>query len=96
MKARYQPEIRRAALAALRSGDTLISRQRIEDEIEDHPDRYPGLIGRSRIGRRRIITLAMNEMFPFWSKTGGVHPSSFVWKVRAEHEQPTTEPEEEQ
>jgi len=41
MKARYQPEIRRAALAALRSGDTLISRQRIEDEIEGHPDRYP-------------------------------------------------------
>jgi len=96
MKARYQPVISSAALAALRSGDTLISRQRIEDEIEDHPDRYPGLIGRSRIGRRRIITLAMNEMFPFWSKTGGVHPSSFVWKVRAEHEQPTTEPEEEQ
>ena len=41
MKARYQPEIRRAALAALRSGDTLISRQRIEDEIEDHPDGIP-------------------------------------------------------
>ena len=96
MKARYQPEIRRAALAALRSGDTLISRQRIEDEIEGHPDRYPGLSGRSRIGRRRIITLAMNGMFSCWSKTGGVHPSSFVWKVRAEHEQPTTEPEEEQ
>lgn len=96
MKARYQPEIRRAALAALRPEDTLISRQRIEDEIEGHPDRYPGLSGRSRIGRRRIITLAMNGMFSCWSKTNGVHPSSFVWKVKSEHEQPKTDPEEEQ
>ncbi|HOJ97787.1 MAG TPA: hypothetical protein PK024_13225 [Methanospirillum sp.] len=96
MKARHQPEIRRAALSALRSGDTLISRQRIEDEIEDHPDQYPGLSGRSRIGRRRIITLAMNEMFSCWSTTEGVHPSSFVWKVKPEQEQPKTESEEEQ
>ncbi|MBP7034822.1 MAG: hypothetical protein KBB00_03605, partial [Methanospirillum sp.] len=60
-----------------------------------HPDRYPGLIGRSRTGRRRIITLAMNEMFSCWSKRSGVNPSSFVWEVKAEHD-PTTEPEDEQ
>ncbi|NLL09896.1 MAG: hypothetical protein GX268_03205 [Methanomicrobiales archaeon] len=84
MISRYMPEIRRAALSAGKPGDTLISRRRIEDEINEHPDQYPGLSGRCRIGQRRIITLAMNGMYPGWSRKDGVRPSSLVWDISDE------------
>ncbi|MDD3575144.1 MAG: hypothetical protein PHD71_08955 [Methanospirillum sp.] len=84
MITRYRTEVLRAVQAAIRPEDSLISRQRIEEEIEEHPLSYPGLSERSRTGRRRIISLAMSRMYPYWSKTGGAKPSSYVWKVRDE------------
>ncbi|MDX8548978.1 hypothetical protein KHC33_15295 [Methanospirillum sp. J.3.6.1-F.2.7.3] len=82
MRTHYQSEVLSAVYAAMRPDDTLISRQRIEDEVERNPAYYPGLAGRTRIGRRRIITRAMNQSYSFWCESRGVHPSSFVWHIR--------------
>lgn len=82
MRTRHHAEVRKAVLNAIRPCDSLISRFQIEDEIDRYPERYTELTGRSRKGRRRIITLAMNAMFIVWSQSWGVRPSSFVWEVR--------------
>jgi hypothetical protein len=84
VKTHHQQEAINAAHNAIRPGDTLITRHKIEDEIHARPDRYPALSGRSTTGRRRIITRAMNSRYPTWSSTDGVHPSSFVWKIQDE------------
>jgi hypothetical protein len=44
-----------SALAAVRMGDSIVSRWRIEEEIRSHPDRYPGLAALSVISLRRGI-----------------------------------------
>ena len=82
MRSHYQAEVISAVYAAMRPDDTLISRQRIEEEVVKNPHRYPGLADRTRIGRRRIISQAMNEIFSSWCESQGVHPSSFVWNIR--------------
>lgn len=82
MTSHYQAEIIAAVLAAAGPNDSLISRQRIEDEIEENPRQYSSLAEKSRKGRRQIITKAMNEIFISWYETRGVKPSSFVWQIR--------------
>ncbi|HOL42581.1 MAG TPA: hypothetical protein PLY78_12190, partial [Methanospirillum sp.] len=86
MKTNHQQEAINAAHNAIRPGDTLITRHQIEEEIRNRPDLYPALFSRSTTGRRRIITLAMNSRYPTWSSTDGVHPSSFVWKIKDEQD----------
>jgi hypothetical protein len=86
MTSRLSHEVMHAAAAAHRRGDRLISRQRIEDEIEHHPDRYPGLTSLSRIGRRRIITKTMNAAYPPWGGTEG-RQYSFVWEIETDDDE---------
>lgn len=78
-----QQEIARVLSAKLKPTDTLISRQLIESEIEENPGIYPALSGMSKTGRRRAITQAMNELFPYWRENQGVRRYTFVWKVRS-------------
>lgn|GEM_PF-1030853 len=83
MSSMLEMEVISAVFAAVRPDDTLISRQRIEEEIQARPELYPQLSTRTRIGRRRIISCVMNRTFTIWSKTQAVQPSSFVWQIRS-------------
>ncbi|NLV28132.1 MAG: hypothetical protein GXY48_13380 [Methanomicrobiales archaeon] len=71
-----------AAHAAIPEHSTLVSRRSIEEQIVKNQDIYPILYLANTEYRRRVISKVMNSRYPAWNKTGGVHKSSFVWKIR--------------
>jgi len=70
-----------AAVEAVRTpNNRLVSRSRIEDEIEDHPEKYPNLSKGARTFRRQVITKVMKRRYEFWSPE---RRNSFVWNISA-------------
>lgn len=74
-------EVLTAVEAVRTPNNRLVSRSRIEDEIDDNPGKYPHLSKGTRTFRRQVITKVMKRRFPFWSEQTGVNRRSFVWVI---------------
>ena len=74
-------EVLSAVDAVKTPNNRLVSRSRIEDEIDDNPGKYPHLSKGTRTFRRQVITKVMKRRFPFWSEQTGVNRRSFVWVI---------------
>lgn len=84
MTVRKESELKEIATAfsrALAPGDTMVSRQAIENEIDTNPGLYPLLSGMSARYIRYAITVEMNRRYSLWTAPTTGKKANRVWIV---------------
>lgn len=74
-------EILSAVESIKRPNSIFVSRAAIENEIADHPGKYPILGGASTTFQRQAITKVMKRRFSYWGDSTSSRRATFVWDI---------------